>query len=165
MIFGKTKDKSIEEFLDRFNYGFVLQGNGLYRASILRKQDNTNVTLREFVELIQKFLGFTLYVIPGEFYTISDINPKCNEFISHKTGSIYEKNKYYSWFISNGYEIEKDPYTSCDNSKRFNKYLSVSEFKELIIYFVYEYMKDNKELLENKEKFNTHGAIFIKCEG
>lgn len=164
MIFSKTKDKSIEEFLDRFNYGFALCEDGKYRTSILHKQDNTYVRLDEFFELIYKYLGFTIY-IPGDFYIVSNINPKCNEFISHKTGSIYEKNKYYSWFISNGYEIEKDPYTSCDNSKRFNKYLSVSEFKELIIYFVYEYMKDNKELLENKEKFNTHGAIFIKCEG
>jgi len=152
-----------KKFLDECQFGFELQDNGNYYACIkcaTKKETIWNMAQvisynnhDMFREMLYRKMDYCYLSIPGEISFYAGVRPDCDKFARHRVVSSPD-------LIEQGYE-EMPVHWSGVNWAR--KWLSVNEYKALIIDAIETSLVEYADEIKNKELYREKGAVFEVC--
>ena len=156
-----------KKFLDECQYGFELQESGNYTACVkyctsektwwAPAKWETWTYSSEFTRCIEE--TSVSIDIAGYLSFYSGTNPDCNKFVRH--------HGYFSINHLDDYESrEYDTIPQVDDSDMFSasKWLSVEDYKALIIEAIEKYIAENDDKMKNVQLYRERGAIFKECK-
>jgi hypothetical protein len=164
---------NVKQFLDdRCEFGYKLDKDGMYNP-VVRCCGEEYTYFSELLRVIEAKVKCYVY-IPYTISFESSLVPDCNKFVNYHGSDV--SCDVIQWYIKRGYNVERFNYTAvhgyaeeqpCDDGNLFSfeKDLSVTELKDLIVYYAELAVVENADLIRNKEKFEREGPVFVKCNG
>jgi hypothetical protein len=159
---------TIESLLEKCQFGFQLRNDGKYCA-VVQYNENVEKSCTTFVNYLSNLLDCRINT-NWSICFLTMLTPDCNKFVKHTClysalNDAIERSQIQLDLKEQGYKESISEFSDTVYTRYYyTKYLSIDEFRELLINRVHEYFKEYEEEIKNKQKFKREGAVFVECK-
>jgi hypothetical protein len=169
-----------EKFIDSCEFGFELQQDGQYHACVKYPSEIVRIRMGifsnkeyisrsiecdfisdSFVDYIENKFG-RVYIDMYDVCFKSLNSVDCNKFARHRIN--YVNDKDIDELKSQGYTVTSWSNSEGDEIYNAEKYLSVEQYKSMLIDAIQKSIIKNKDVIANIQLFKTEGNKFVKCK-